>query len=220
MENSSCPWTTSLCLWLEAAPEDRQEITGADRGLAAHWGLARASMMFAVKRGGREEEEEEDSTHVTERQRLQRSWGCLRRSQGGILIPKAGLGLLTAMTSAWGPPKLSLCWEGWDRAFPCVGWGSRACTGSRLVHPHVAAVLSPGRGHLKSGGAHGIPCSPPHILPSFSCSTTGHPHSRAIFQSPPHGVDAALTLCKINHLFKKLFGFFFVSFAQIEFSTG
>lgn len=172
-------------------------------------------MMFAMKGswegdggggGGRH-------TDVTERQSPQRSWGCLRRSQGGIPIPKPVLGLLTPMTSAWGPSQAVPVLRRLGQGVPVCGMG--------IQTPHgVKADPSPrgsSAGHwdwsLKFGCSWHFPvvlqelsAPPSHILlfPLIFMQHSWPP----IFQSPPNGVGAVLTLCKTNHLFTKLFFFF------------
>lgn len=88
-----------------------QENIGAHRGLAANWGFARASMIFAIKGrwegvggGGGQQD-----TVVTERRSLRGSWGCLRRSQGGILTLKASVGITHTHDISLGALPSCLC---------------------------------------------------------------------------------------------------------------
>lgn len=48
--------------------------------------------------------------------------------------PKAHAGITHTSDISLGPSQAVLCREGQDRAFLCVGWGSR------LIHPHVVAL--------------------------------------------------------------------------------
>lgn len=79
-------------------------------------------MIFAIK-GRWEGAGGGQHTDVTERQSPWRSWGCLRRSQGGILILKPVLGSLTPVPSAWGPSRAVPVLGGLGQGVPVAGMG-------------------------------------------------------------------------------------------------
>ena len=156
---------------------------------------------------------------------MQRSWGSPRSLQEGMLTLKVSVKITHIhVVSVGSLPSRRCAREAGDRVFSCVGWGSRPRAVSELIYPHVATLLSIGRGHLKFRGAHGISlqsCRGSLLLlftsfpslslfPLFLCSSTHHPCP----QSPPNWGGCCADPLQIQPFISKAF------FAQIEFSTG